>query len=100
MQHYRNYYVDRLTHFVRWVSENAWLTLGIAALVTLGAAYYALTHLVVNSDTSDMIDPNTPFLQNYRDFQDAFPSYADTIVIVIEADGSHVNQIFFWLQNI
>ncbi len=88
MQDYRTSYVDRLTDFVRWVSENPLQTLCAAAIATYCALAYAITYFQVNSDTSDMIDPDTPFLINYRNFQDAFPSYADTIVIVIEAEGS------------
>ena len=83
---YRNLYIKYLGTLVRAVAKWPLHTLAIVALLTAGAAYYSATHFKINSDRSEMIAPDTPFIQQFRAFQAAFPSYSKTIAIVIEAD--------------
>ena len=88
MHNYRNLYLNQLTKMVQLVTKYPLGTLSIVGFLTLVAGFFSATHLEVNSDRSGMIAPDTPFLMRYRDFQDAFPSYADTIIIVIDGEDT------------
>jgi hopanoid biosynthesis associated RND transporter like protein HpnN len=61
-----------------------WLLIGVA-LLTAGLLYYTVTHLSLNTDTEDMLDPNLPFRRLEREFDRAFPQFSDLIVVVVEA---------------
>jgi len=85
---YRNLYIKYLGKLVRAVAKWPLHTLAIVGLATIGAAYFSATNFKINSDRSEMIAPDTPFIQQFRAFQAAFPSYAKTIAIVVEAETS------------
>ena len=51
----------------------------------MGLLYYTATHLVLDSDTMNMLDPELSFRQQKADFNKAFPQMDGILVIVIEA---------------
>ena len=62
--------------------------IGIIGLLTVGFLYYTATHLVLDSDTMNMLDPDLSFRQQKVDFELAFPQMDEILVIVIEAQAS------------
>lgn len=78
---------------VRWVQtveRNAFWVVVAALLLTLLSIYYAVTHLSVDTDTANMIDPSLPFRQRQAEFKRDFPQFNDLVVAVI--DGATVEQ--------
>jgi len=59
----------------------------LLAVVSAGFCFdYTFKHLTFNTDTSDLISWDLPWRQAYRTSKEAFPQYADTIVIVVDGD--------------
>ena len=57
-------------------------------LLTGVAFWFSLTHLEIDTDTTDMISPEVAFRQNGRAFDLAFPQLNDTLVVVIDGASS------------
>jgi uncharacterized protein len=62
------------------------VALVFAATVALG--WYAATNLGVNADPNAMISADLPFRTRERDFQQAFRSAADDLLVLVEADSA------------
>ena len=60
----------------------------LVLLLTGVAFWYSLTHLEIDTDTTDMISPEVAFRQNGRAFDLAFPQLNDTLVVVIDGASS------------
>lgn len=61
-------------------------TIVLAALVlTVICAGYAVTHVAVNTDTTDLIDPNLPFRKTLARLDAQFPHRVDGLLVVIDA---------------
>jgi hopanoid biosynthesis associated RND transporter like protein HpnN len=67
-------------------ARTAPLLLPAILLLTAGLFYYTKTHLALNSNTAEMLDPNLAFRKTERELDRAFPQLADNIVVVVEAD--------------
>ena len=57
------------------------LSMGLTGLLL----YYVATYLSLNTDTSDMLDPDLPYRRASRQFSAAFPQLMDELVVVIES---------------
>ncbi|RME62607.1 MAG: hypothetical protein D6782_11850 [Alphaproteobacteria bacterium] len=55
-------------------------------LLTVLSAYYAATHLAINTDTTDMIDPDLPFRRTLADLDHSFPHRVDSLLVVIDGE--------------
>ena len=62
--------------------------IGSIGLLTVGFLYYTGTHLVLDSNTMNMLDPDLSFRQQKVDFEKAFPQMDGILVVVIEAKKS------------
>lgn len=72
----------------RWtaaVQRFAGLLVALLAAITGLAAAYTATNLAINTSTTDMISPETPFRRNAIAFNEAFPQFRNRIVIVVDA---------------
>ncbi len=49
------------------------------------SAYYAATHLKVDTDTNKMLDPDLPFMQQRAKIEQLFPQDKDVILLMIES---------------
>ncbi|HXX34021.1 MAG TPA: MMPL family transporter [Thermodesulfobacteriota bacterium] len=82
----RNY----LTHlFERWadfVGHRSSLILLFSFLVTAGVVIYTVNHFRIDTELTDMISDKLPYRKLEKEFQNAFPQFNDTIVVVIDAD--------------
>lgn len=61
------------------------LTLVLATLLAAAGARYTVTHVGISTDTQNMLSDRLPWRVAYRDFKAAFPFFADTIVVVVDA---------------
>ncbi|HHJ38214.1 MAG: hypothetical protein AXA67_01030 [Methylothermaceae bacteria B42] len=81
-----------LLNLSRWaISHPVWMMV----LLTLGAGlstYYAATHLVVDTDTTKMLDPNLPFMKKRRQLERIFPQDKDAILLVVESPVAEVSE--------
>ncbi|MEQ1930703.1 MAG: MMPL family transporter [Parvularculaceae bacterium] len=61
----------------------------VVVLLFLGATayagYYAFKNLKVNTDTSQMIDPNLPFQRHAAELKAAFPQIKEDLTIIVRA---------------
>jgi hopanoid biosynthesis associated RND transporter like protein HpnN len=73
-------------------TRRAWLVLAIAALLTLGAGWYAARHFAINTDTNDLIDASVPWRQTQMAFDKAFPDLYQRIIVLIEAKTPELAQ--------
>ncbi len=79
--------LDRLiAALVARVRKSAWLVVAVAFAAAAAAGVYAARNLGMNTDTADMISPDLPFRQATKAFDQAFPQFADLLVVVVEAD--------------
>lgn len=81
-------YMRAVIGLVTLASRRAPWVLAGAALLTAGLAWYAVTHLALTTDTADMLDPDLPFRQVNRDFDQAFPLLDDVIAVVVEGESA------------
>jgi len=75
--------------FSRWgnwtLSNPLWVLL-IVGVLTYFALQYTVTHLSIDTDTTDMVAPNAPFQKNLRHYEKAFSQDMHTILLVVESD--------------
>jgi hopanoid biosynthesis associated RND transporter like protein HpnN len=65
----------------------AWVV-AIVLVSTVLLGWYAATNLGVNADPNAMISADLPFRARERDFQAAFRSAADDLLVLVEADSA------------
>ncbi len=73
-----------LGKLVSAVEQGPRLTLGLIALLLIGAILSALT-LRVDTDSSKMLNPDLPFQKRALALREAFPQQKNTIVVVVRA---------------
>lgn len=62
-----------------------WLVSFLFLAATGFAGWYAAGHLKVNTDTSEMLDPNLPFQKNAAALKAAFPEIKNDLVMIARA---------------
>jgi hopanoid biosynthesis associated RND transporter like protein HpnN len=62
------------------------MVLLIVSLLTYFAWQYTITHLSIDTDTTDMVAPNAPFQKNLRNYEKAFSQDLHTILLVVESN--------------
>lgn len=76
-----------------WLLGRPWSTL--LAMILLGAAalHYTLGHLSIDTDTTQLIDPDAPFQQFSRKYEQAFSQDLHTLLLVVESDTPELSQV-------
>ena len=73
---------------VSFCCRNAKSVVAAALVLTVaGGAYFAL-NFRINTDTSDMLNPELPFKKLSREESRLFPQFSDNILVVVEGDTS------------
>ncbi|MCZ6890312.1 MAG: MMPL family transporter [Gammaproteobacteria bacterium] len=72
--------------FRAWLERRAGMVVVFVCLASAGAAYYAATHIAVNTNTADMFDSKLPWRQNYIRFREEFPELIANVLVVIDSD--------------
>jgi hopanoid biosynthesis associated RND transporter like protein HpnN len=65
--------------------RHRWLVIALMLCATVAAGGYTARHVAINTDTTDMLSAELPWRQAYAAYKDAFPYFADTLVVVVDA---------------
>jgi hypothetical protein len=79
-------FIDRF--LIAWTEGARRLGLLVVLLSVIGGAFagwWAFAHLKVNTDTSEMLDPDLPFQQNARALREAFPQIKTDLIVIVRA---------------
>lgn len=71
-------------YLVNIAQRRAWLVVAAYAIAAMFVAGYAVNHAAINTDTEAMLSEKLPWRVTYAAYKQAFPYFADTIVIVID----------------
>ncbi|HUL41731.1 MAG TPA: MMPL family transporter [Burkholderiales bacterium] len=71
--------VEFCARFATWV-------VGSIALLTVVVSYYAITHTVLDTDSSELLDPKLHFRILEDQLEKAFPQNSDVIVVMIDGN--------------
>jgi hopanoid biosynthesis associated RND transporter like protein HpnN len=75
------------TQWGNWILRAPILLLSLILLLTGAAVYYTLSHLTINTDTTELIAPEASFQKNRRTFEKAFPHDVNTLLLMLESDS-------------
>lgn len=75
-----------------WLLYSPSLLLTAAVLLAYLAIQYTGTHLMVNTDTAELIAPDAPFQQNRRNFEQAFGQELHTLLLVVESSSPELTK--------
>ncbi|MBM3952027.1 MAG: hypothetical protein FJ311_11305 [Rhodospirillales bacterium] len=73
---------------VLFCCRHAKSVLAAALLLTAASGAYFAMNFRVNTDTTDMLNPELPFRKLSREVSRAFPQFSDNILVVVEGDTS------------
>lgn len=62
-----------------------WLVILLFALVSAGSVLYTRDHLGINTNTSDLLSQDLPFIKIRSELDKAFPQDASAIIVVVES---------------
>ena len=71
---------------VSFSCRRAYFVVAAALLLTVACGAYFAHNVRINSDTTDMLNPELPFRKLTKDVSRAFPQFSDNILIVVEGD--------------
>ncbi|MCB1747408.1 MAG: MMPL family transporter [Gammaproteobacteria bacterium] len=72
-------------HLVQASVRHRWLVIAAMLCATVAAAGYTVRHVAINTDTADMLSAELPWRKAYAAYKEAFPYFADTLVVVVDA---------------
>lgn len=82
----RTYFIELIEKWTDLVGRHSFAVLFLSVLATAGVLIYTLNHFRIDTALSEMISEKLPYRRLEKEFQDAFPQFKETIVIVIDAD--------------
>jgi hypothetical protein len=74
-----------LEGWARSVTSHPLLVLLVVFPITATTLIYAISHFRIDTEFSAMISDTLPYRKSEKEFQQAFPQFIDTIVVVIDA---------------
>jgi len=83
---FKNYSRSLFTRWGNWTLSNPVMVLLIISVLTFFAWQYTVSHLSIDTDTTDMVAPNAPFQKNLRNYEKAFSQDLHTILLVVESN--------------
>lgn len=73
-----------IAQLVRFSGARPWPVLILAALLCIGAFFYAVGHFAMTTDTEALISPTVEWRKNQAVMDAAFPQNTDTALVVID----------------
>ena len=83
---FKNHSRSLFTRWGNWTLSNPVVVLLIISVLTFFAWQYTVSHLSIETDTTDMVAPNAPFQKNLRNYEKAFSQDLHTILLVVESN--------------
>lgn len=71
---------------VNWMQRHPVTVLVIMVVLTFFALQFTANNLSINTDTAELIAPDSPFQQNRRNFEKAFSQDMHTLLLVVESE--------------
>ncbi|MGF1641104.1 MAG: MMPL family transporter, partial [Rhodospirillales bacterium] len=71
-------------HWTNFIRQRAVTVVVLALLSAVAAAVYVGGRLTIDTDTTEMLSPELPFRQAWREEHEAFPQFDDSLVVVVE----------------
>lgn len=68
------------------MSRAAWVVTVFLILSSAFILRFTLDNLGISTDTSDMLSPELDFRRSYSDYQQSFPQYADSMIVIVRGD--------------
>ncbi len=75
---------DFLAAWVGLCRRQAWAVVILSLLAGASSVWYSVTHLVINTDTTDMLSAELPFRKLSKAISEAFPQFSDSILVVLD----------------
>jgi len=69
----------------QWPIRFPWLILLIFVLISAASVHYTIRHLGINTNTSDLLSAELPFIKIRAKLDKAFPQDASAIIVVVES---------------
>jgi hopanoid biosynthesis associated RND transporter like protein HpnN len=82
----RAFFIRLFGAWVGFIGHHSFLILFLSLLATVGVAIYTANHFRIDTQMTDMISEKLPYRKLEKEFQNAFPQFKETIVVVIDAD--------------
>ncbi len=76
--------MDRVTRLSEGCRRRPWLVLIVALAAAVVSILHARAELAINTATTDLLSRSLPFRQHSLDYKDAFPRFADQIVVIVD----------------
>ena len=77
---------NRIFHaLAQWPIRLPWLILLIFVLISAASVHYTIHHLGINTNTSDLLSSDLPFIKIRAKLDKAFPQDASAIIVVVES---------------
>ena len=76
---------NTLAQLSRYLQKHALLVVLLTGLLAVGSSIYGVTHIGINTSTTEMFSSDLSWRRDLAKFEDAFPSLVDNILIVIDA---------------
>ncbi len=74
---------------VLWVVRHPWVTVGVCALMLVGAVVYAWMGLSLSTDENALLTPDLPFFKDYLRFDAKFPENEAFVAVAWPKDYAH-----------
>jgi hopanoid biosynthesis associated RND transporter like protein HpnN len=89
----RTLFIHLLRAWTDLVGHHSFLVLFLSLLVTVGAVIYTVNHFRIDTEMTDMISDKLPYRKLEKEFQNAFPQFKETIIVVIDAETPEAARI-------
>lgn len=89
----RKSYIRFLAAIVDFSRRHCVGVLLCAAVLTVFASYYVVTHFAISTDTSGMLSRDLPFEQLQNRFDRAFPAINNTIAVVVRGASPALSRV-------
>ena len=74
-----------IARVVNGSARRPWTVVGVALVLVVVSAWYAVTHFAINTDINGLIDSKKPWAQRDRQLDAAFPGRSQTTLAVVDA---------------
>jgi hopanoid biosynthesis associated RND transporter like protein HpnN len=85
VKHHRTFTSSLLEKWVNFVNRYPFHVLGIAVILIGMVLIPTIKNFSINTDFNTLVSQDEPFRKIKKEFNDAFPQFTDTLVIVIDA---------------
>ena len=83
---FQQHAIPIVSYIVQLAQRHALMVLLAAVIAGYCGFSYTVSRITISTDTEDMLSEKLEWRRAYQDYKETFPYFADTIVVVIDAD--------------